>query len=289
MADQQFFERDAFAHLAAQEEGHFWFEERNRLLEWCLRHFFQDSASFCEVGCGTGFVAKHLEATFPKVDFTAAEFFIEALHFANQRTRRTRLLQADARFLPFREAFDVIGAFDVIEHIEEDELVLRQFHKALKPRGGLILTVPQHMFLWSVTDEVSHHKRRYSRSELRVKVQRAGFRPVFCTSFVTSLLPFMFASRWINGVPSTRDREIGIESRGKKEEELAHRTVAGGAARVQQDGHQNSNREFELNPWLNRAFRFALTLERRLIRAGVSLPIGGSLVMVAEKDPAHDG
>ena len=282
MADQQFFERDAFAQLAAQEEGHFWFEERNRLLEWCLGRYFQDAASFCEVGCGTGFVARHLEAAFPKIDFTAAEFFIEALHFAKQRTHRTRLLQADARFLPFNEAFDAIGAFDVIEHIEEDELVLRQFHQALKPRGGLILTVPQHMYLWSVTDEVSHHKRRYSRSELRDKVQRAGFRPVFCTSFVTSLLPFMFASRWMNRVPLTR-------SRGKKENELAHRTEAGPDNTVQRDGHQHSTREFDLNLWLNRAFRFALTLERCLIRTGVSLPIGGSLVMVAEKDPAHDG
>jgi len=277
VANQQFFERDAFTQLAAQEDGHFWFEERNRLLEWCLRHFFQDPASFCEVGCGTGFVAKHLEAAFPKIDFTAAEFFIEALHFAKQRTHRTCLLRADARFLPFNAAFDVIGAFDVIEHIEEDELVLRQFHKALKPRGGLILTVPQHMFLWSATDEVSHHKRRYSRSELGGKVQRAGFRPVFCTSFVTSLLPFMLASRWMNRFPGTRGR-------ANEKEKVAHGTVAGAESKAQQGNHQDSNREFDLNPWLNRAFRFALTLERWIIRAGISLPVGGSLVMVSEKE-----
>lgn len=270
--DQQFFEREAFSQLASMEEGHFWFEERNQLLEWCVRRFFPKCASFCEVGCGTGFVVKHLEAEFSKIGFTAAEFFIEALHFATRRTVRCRFLQTDARALPFKAVFDVLGAFDVIEHIEEDELVLKQFHRSLKPGGGLIITVPQHMFLWSTTDEVAHHKRRYSRSELKGKVERAGFHPLFCTSFVTSLLPMMLASRWM----SRKRHRRGSRVEGREQESPEEQCP-------QDDSRCSSNREFNLPSPINGLFRVALSFERLLIRTGVSLPVGGSLVLVAMK------
>jgi hypothetical protein len=88
-----------------------------------------------------------------------------------------------------------IGAFDVLEHIQEDELVLRNIHGALAAGGGLMITVPQHRRLWSHVDEISHHVRRYTADELRSKVESAGFRVVFSGSYTFSLLPFMFASR----------------------------------------------------------------------------------------------
>ena len=70
----------------------------------------------------------------------------------------------------FRNEFDVIGAFDVLEHIADDELVLSQMHQAVRKGGGIILTVPQHSFLWSEIDEYSRHVRRYSVSELKLKL-----------------------------------------------------------------------------------------------------------------------
>ena len=102
----------------------------------------------------------------------------------------------DARKVPFQGEFDVIGAFDVIEHIDEDEDVLREMYSAIKPGGGIILTVPQHDWLWSETDVYAHHKRRYSRKELRSKVERAGFRVEYMTSFVSVLLPALMISRY---------------------------------------------------------------------------------------------
>ncbi len=76
------------------------------------------------------------------------------------------MLQFDACAIPYKAEFDVIGAFDVIEHIEEDTAALTQMYQALKPGGGLLITVPQHRFLWSAVDEMSYHKRRYHRNEL---------------------------------------------------------------------------------------------------------------------------
>src|SRR5205823_1532466 len=91
---------------------------------------------------------------------------------------------------------DAIGAFDVLEHVYEDEAVLRQLYQALKPRGGLLLSVPQHPWLWSPVDDYSHHRRRYIASALAEEVERAGFRILRQTSFVSLLLPVVALSRW---------------------------------------------------------------------------------------------
>ena len=85
-------------------------------------------------------------------------------------------MQLDARELPYEAAFDAVGAFDVIEHITEDERVLASMHRALKPGGVLIVTVPQHKWLWSWTDEQARHKRRYGRRELSTRSMRRDFR-----------------------------------------------------------------------------------------------------------------
>ena len=95
----------------------------------------------------------------------------------------------DARRIPFRDEFDVIGAFDVIEHIEEDVAVIDEVGRALRPGGGFVMTVPQHPALWSPQDEHAHHVRRYTAAGLRRKVEAAGFEVVRMTSFVRLLLP----------------------------------------------------------------------------------------------------
>ena len=68
----------------------------------------------------------------------------------------------DARNIPFRDEFDVIGAFDVLEHIDEDVAVIDEVRKALRPGGGFLMSVPQHPALWSQQDERAFHVRRYT-------------------------------------------------------------------------------------------------------------------------------
>lgn len=77
---------------------------------------------------------------------------------------RAACAQMDARAIPAEAVFDLIGAFDVIEHIEEDEAALAAIHRALAPGGVAIIAVPQHPWLWSEADDVAHHARRYSRA-----------------------------------------------------------------------------------------------------------------------------
>jgi len=86
----------------------------------------------------------------------------------------------DARALPARNALDLVGAFDVIEHIVEDEAVLREVHAVLVNGGGFIAAVPQHPFLWSDLDDISGHVRRYTRPILVESVALAA-RDIFQT------------------------------------------------------------------------------------------------------------
>ncbi len=104
-------------------------------------------------------------------------------------------MRADGRALPFAGEFDVVGAFDVIEHIDADEAVLAAMRRAVRPGGGVIVTVPQHRWLWSETDRYSGHQRRYDRRELGRKLDGAGLKVRWMTSFTTLLLPLMAASR----------------------------------------------------------------------------------------------
>jgi SAM-dependent methyltransferase len=172
------------------------------------------------------------------------EYHAQGLEFAARRVPAARLMQMDARRIPFREEFDVVGAFDVIEHIEEDEEVLRGMHAACRPGGGVMITVPQHPWLWSARDEIAQHRRRYRRRELLAKLAAAGFRRPWATSFVSLLLPLMALSR--------RRKEV-------------------------------KSAELEVGRAANRLLGAVMGLERGLIRAGLPLPAGGSLLVVAHK------
>ena len=243
---------ESFESLARVEAASFWFRSRNALILWALRKYCSGFKSFLEVGCGTGFVLSGIAKAFPAARAVGSEIYTAGLVHAAQRVPTAELLQMDARKLPFADEFDVIAAFDVIEHIDEDELVLKNFYQALNPGGTCLITVPQHQCLWSPVDEEACHKRRYSEEELRRKIETAGFRIVRSTSFVTFLLPVMMLSR------------------------LAAR----------RSGKSGGSESLELNRALDKALDAVMCLERVLIKFGISFPIGGSRLVIAVREEA---
>jgi SAM-dependent methyltransferase len=247
------FDAAQFAEYARLEAANFWFRARNRLIVWALRRFFPEARSLLEAGCGTGFVLSGIAAAFPALAVTGGEVATKGLGIAAGRVPRAVLVQMDARRIPFRSEFDVVGAFDVIEHIEDDRAVLGELFASAAPGGGLLLTVPQHPSLWSEYDTRARHVRRYRAAELRAKAAEAGFEIIKLTSFVTLLLPFMYASRLAQRAP------------GKDYDPLA---------------------ELKLPRWLNWPLEKVLDLERMLIRAGMPLPAGGSLLLAARRPAA---
>ena len=237
--------------IAALEEDHFWFLGRRRLIVDTLGDCLPAEARFLEIGCRTGSMATAIGARFPEMMIWASELDPDAIAvLGSTLPPEIRLVRMDARCIPFEDEFDAVGAFDVVEHIVEDETALAEIRRALRPGGAVVLTVPQHRWLWSALDEASGHARRYRRGELEAKLAEAGFRIVHSTSFVTLLLPLMFVSRRLGG------------------------------RRLRSDGAG----EFHPPPWLNRMLGRIMDIERRLIGAEVRLPFGGSRLVVARKD-----
>jgi len=245
-----YFKASSFAPLAEREANHFWFRGRNSLILWAIEKYGTKISSFMEIGCGTGFVLKGISRFFPNIHLYGADIYPEGIAFAADRISSAEFIQMDARLIPFVDEFNAVGLFDVLEHIGEDETVLRRIYETLKSDGLLLLTVPQHRWLWSTIDEYACHVRRYTAQELHDKVIHAGFTILRSTSFITSLLPFMFLSR--------------VLQRRKKE-------------------NFDPTAEIQINPVLNRILEGFLYLELLFIRMGLSFPIGGSRLVVARK------
>jgi SAM-dependent methyltransferase len=243
------YDRDLFETIAALEPASWWFRSRNRLIERTVRERFPAARRVLEVGCGTGFTYAALSRALPGAEILGTELFDDGLRIARQRQPHGRFETLDARHMPHREAFDLVAAFDVLEHIDDDRGALAGMRQAVVPGGGLVVTVPQHPALWSRADTYAHHVRRYRRRELVARVAAAGFTVERVTSFVTFLAPAMALSR-------LRDRL------GAPYDPLA---------------------EFRIPRAVDRAFDRIATLEGRLIGSGASLPFGGSLLLVARR------
>lgn len=245
------FKAHYFKELAELEAKNFWFCARNSLILWAINKYAPKPKSLLEIGCGTGFVISAISKQFPDAILFGSEYFEEGLVYARQRLPSAKFMQMDARHIPYESEFDAVGAFDVLEHIEQDEEVLKQIYKALKPSGIMFITVPQHRWLWSAVDEYACHARRYDANELHQKACKAGFDIVKSTSFVSLLLPAMYLSRLLQ--------------------------------RNKMDVSMDTMTELRINPLLNKVFEWILYLELSLIRAGVALPVGGSRLLIARK------
>ena len=243
-----FFHKEDYPRIYQAEDKSFWFRARNQLILWALLKFFPEANQFLEIGCGTGYVISNIQKHIPNLTLYAADVFEEALPFVRGRLgEQAFICQMDGRKIPFEEEFDLIGAFDVLEHIEEDELVLQEMHKALKPGGGVLITVPQHPKLWSTTDSSACHVRRYLANELQKKLIKNQFEIIFSSSFVTFLLPLMLASR------------------------------------LKQRKQILTTREIETNKFVNTLLEKMMSFERLCIKLGARFPIGGSRFVVARK------
>lgn len=243
------FDPASFAHLAEVEATNFWFVARNVLLTGLIAKYFPNASSFLEVGCGNGAVLSAVARRGNWHRLAGSELHPTGLAFAKPRMpEATELVQMDARHIPADSVFDVIGAFDVIEHIEEDEGVIRAMRRATREDGGVVIAVPQHPALWSEADEIAHHKRRYVRGELESKLSRNGFKAVFSTSYISLLLPLMMLNR-------------------KKAQTEAER--------------DDIMREFHLPPLVNSILTAISRVEVAMTLAGMRWPVGGSRVVVA--------
>ena len=239
-----------YQHEALDEaDTHFWFVARQRLIVWALQRYFPEARTFCDFGCGGGGVLKAIHERCSQLKLTGADALAQGLTRARQRAPSAEFVQLDLRRIPFDGEFDAAGIFDVLEHLDDDVAALEMLRSAIVAGGGLLITVPQHQFLWSAMDEFSHHRRRYHRRELVDKVRRAGFRIEYVTSFMTLLLPALLIARVGKRDPATLEPAA----------------------------------ELRIGPGVNRVLSAICAIEFEAIRLGWSLPAGGSLLAVARR------
>jgi SAM-dependent methyltransferase len=245
-----------FDRLASIEDHHFWFRFRNRLLVSIAQEVTKSLAPgfhILEAGCGNGNVLRFLTGTLQRGVVVGIDLFDEGLRLARRRST-AHLVRGDVHAPPFRCRFDVIGAFDVIEHLQDDCQPLRDFHHLLAEHGVLLLTVPAHLSLWSHFDEAAGHCRRYSRKQLEVILAECGFRVDYITEFMMILYPVLWLARRLSGW------------RRKS-----------GAATV------DSLPDLRVFPVLNHLLLLLLYWELPLLRRQVRIPLGSSLLVIARR------
>jgi SAM-dependent methyltransferase len=251
------FNASAFEFLFQMEQKHFWHIGRRELILDIMRRNIPNlaKARMLEIGCGNGSVLAFLKRN--GIELVGGDIFMEGLAFCRQRVNSIPLYQLDVMALPFRNEFDVVGLFDVLEHIDDDARAIQEISQALKQKGMLLITVPAHQFLWSYFDENSNHRRRYQKDELLAKMEQAGFTVKKISYYMFFLFPVLAAIRLIGN----------IKKHARKENKKL--TI-------------DASLETKTIPILNEVFLASLRLEKFLLRY-FNLPFGASLVVLAEK------
>jgi SAM-dependent methyltransferase len=237
-------ERSVYDEMAALDQRHWWYRARREVIDALIRRTAPPAdARILEIGCGTGHNLEML-SRFGTVD--AIEVDGAARAIAEKRLGRP-VLNAPLPALDgvAERAYDLVAAFDVIEHISDDHAALASIARRLKPGGAFVMTVPAHQWMWSAHDSVNHHHRRYSKRGLKrliegspLKLERLGY-------FNSLLFPLAVGQRLAAKMARTDRSDVTMPPA-------------------------------PLNQALERVFAF----ERRLV-GRVPLPIGLSLFAVA--------
>ncbi len=254
---QNFFSEDDYDLLFQLESNSFWFFGRNQLIKHMVSNYLQLNSTILEIGCGTGFVSSYLK----KVGYNfidCSDIFHSAIQYCEKRGGGNAYYLFDLKYCPFFKHYDAVCTFDVLEHIDDDELALNNLYHSIHEGGYLFITVPANCLLWSETDIYAKHKRRYSREELIQKVEHAGFHIVRCTYFMSFLFPILYTYRRLMRFS---DKKTGAVS--------SHREYF-------------AFRELKLNSLLNKIFSSLFSIELLFLKYR-NFSFGSSLFCVAKK------
>jgi len=180
------------------ENFYWWHVGRREIIKSLLSRIpLNKNSQILEVGCGTGGNLEIL-SKFGKV--IGLDNSKDAIEFSRKKGFENCILGEAENVNYPDESFDLIAALDLLEHIDNEQKVLKEFYRVLKKGGYFLITVPAYQFLWSEHDEALFHKRRYILSDLKKKLLGANFNIVWASHFIVFTAPAFFIYRMLRKV-----------------------------------------------------------------------------------------
>jgi SAM-dependent methyltransferase len=203
-------ERVVYQQMAELDDRHWWYRARRKILAELIRREARPpaNAQILEIGCGTGHNLAMLSG-FGHID--GLELDDEARALSEKRLGRKVMSSPLPELAELSNRhYDLIGAFDVIEHIDDDAAALASIATKLKPGGKFVMTVPAHQWMWTVHDVVNHHKRRYSRRSLKALIERSPMKLDKIGYFNSLLFPLAVAERAASKLRGREDADVKL-------------------------------------------------------------------------------
>ena len=201
-------ENKIFQKMLKLESSHWWFVARRKIIQRAINNLdLPRNIRILDAGCGNGDNLSLLSTFGDLVAFEKNEY---ALKTAKSK-KIGEIYKAELPDkLPntVKTNFDLIVLLDVLEHIDDDSKSLTTVRKLMNNKGIILITVPAFQWLWSEHDVIHHHKRRYSKSELREKLDSSGYRIKYISYFNTLLFPFALVERIGQKIFSPSNPEI---------------------------------------------------------------------------------
>lgn len=169
-----------------RQPDYWWYRARADLLEAVLAPYLGRPARSLDVGSADG----------PSVGWMAHDGRRFNLDLFPRGLKPGEGVCGSATALPFADGvFEVVAAFDVVEHCADETQALAELVRVLAPGGRLLLSVPAYQWAWSDHDVRAGHHRRYTRRRLVEAVEAAGVRVERSTYAFAAVFPFFTAER----------------------------------------------------------------------------------------------
>lgn len=243
---------DEYAIMHRIEQTYWWFVGKRFLVKSTLKRLSTKGSKqneILDIGCGTGIILKLLERYGNAYGVELSE---EAIRFLKQRDLNLVVRSDASKSIPFKtNSFSAITCLDVLEHLEDDRILIGEMFRICKPGGYVIVTVPAFESLWSPHDVALHHKRRYTKQQLLRRVRQFNWQILQSSYYNTTLFLPILATRKLRTLLSKN-----------------------------RDAH--SDFFIGLPAWLNRTLSLLFVSEIYCLRF-LNFPFGVSLLLILQK------